>query len=84
MDRKAWIAIILSVLGLVAWQWYYLRTYSRKPPVASQYAASQKVAAAPAPSVAPVATPALAQEAPVVAAKNQSLYSPSAEYSFQQ
>ena len=82
MDRKAWIAIILSVLGLVAWQWYYLRTYSRKPPVASQYAASQKVAAAPAPSVAPVATPALAQEAPVVAAKNQSLYSPSAEYVF--
>ena len=22
MDRKAWIAITLSVVGLVAWQWY--------------------------------------------------------------
>ena len=31
MDRKAWIAIILSVLGLVLWQWYYVKNYSPKP-----------------------------------------------------
>jgi YidC/Oxa1 family membrane protein insertase len=82
MDRKAWIAIILSVLGLIAWQWYYLRTYSRKPSAASQHATAQQAPATPAPSVAPVATPALAQEAPALAAKNQTLYSPSAEYVF--
>jgi YidC/Oxa1 family membrane protein insertase len=77
MDRKAWIAIILSVLGLAAWQWYYVKTYSRKAPVASQHAT-----ATPAPSVAPVATPTPAQEPPLLAARNQSLYSSSAEYVF--
>ena len=35
MDRKAWIAIVFSILGLVAWQWYYVKTYSPKRPVAS-------------------------------------------------
>ena len=77
MDRKAWIAIILSVLGLAAWQWYYVKTYSRKVPVASQ-----RAAATPAPSVAPVATPTPAQEPPLLVARNQSLFSPSAEYVF--
>jgi YidC/Oxa1 family membrane protein insertase len=77
MDRKAWIAIILSVLGLAAWQWYYVKTYSPKAPVASQHAT-----ATPAPSVAPVATPTPAQEPPLLVARNQSLYSPSAEYVF--
>jgi YidC/Oxa1 family membrane protein insertase len=77
MDRKAWIAIILSVLGLAAWQWYYVKTYSRKVPVASEQAP-----ATPAPSVAPVATPTPAQEAPLIAERNQSLYSPNAEYVF--
>ena len=77
MDRKAWIAIVLSVLGLAAWQWYYVKTYSRKVPVASQHAA-----ATPAPSVAPVATPTPAQEQPLLVARNQSLFSPSAEYVF--
>jgi len=77
MDRKAWIAIILSVLGLAAWQWYYVKTYSRKAPVAPQHAT-----ATPAASVAPVATPTPAQEAPVIVSRNQSLYSQSAEYVF--
>ncbi|HEY5705698.1 MAG TPA: membrane protein insertase YidC [Terrimicrobiaceae bacterium] len=77
MDRKAWIAIVLSVLGLVAWQWYYVKTYSVKPAPASQ-----RAGATPAPSVAPVATPARAQEPARVVAQNQSLYSRSAEYVF--
>jgi YidC/Oxa1 family membrane protein insertase len=77
MDRKAWIAIILSVLGLVAWQWYYVKTYGRKPPAGSQHAT-----ATPTPSVAPVATPTPAPEPPLLVARNQSLYSPSAEYVF--
>ena len=46
MDRKAWIAIILSVLGLVLWQWYYVKNYSLKPHVA----APETTAATPAPS----------------------------------
>ena len=77
MDRKAWIAIVLSILGLAAWQWYYVKTYSRKVPVASPQAA-----ATPAPSVAPVATPTPAPEPPQLVARNQSLYSSSAEYVF--
>lgn len=28
MDRTAWIAIILSICGLFAWQWYYQREYA--------------------------------------------------------
>jgi YidC/Oxa1 family membrane protein insertase len=77
MDRKAWIAIVLSILGLAAWQWYYAKTYSRKVPVASQQAA-----ATPAPSVAPMAMPTPAPEPSRFLARNQSLYSPSAEYVF--
>jgi YidC/Oxa1 family membrane protein insertase len=77
MDRKAWIAIVLSVLGLAAWQWYYVKTYSRKVPVASQ-----QTAATPAPSVAPMAAPAATPEPSRFVARNQSLYSPSAEYVF--
>ena len=77
MDRKAWIAIVLSVLGLAAWQWYYVKTYSRKVPVASQ-----QTAATPAPSVAPMAAPAATPEPSRLVARNQSLFSPSAEYVF--
>jgi 5'-3' exonuclease len=27
-DRTTWIAIALSVAGLVGWQWYYSKTYA--------------------------------------------------------
>ena len=78
MDRKAWIAIVLSILGLAAWQWYYVKTYSRKVPVASQ-----QTAATPAPSAAPMAAaPAATPEPSRLVARNQSLFSPSAEYVF--
>lgn len=30
MDRTAWIAIILSVCGLFAWEWYYQRVYGEQ------------------------------------------------------
>ena len=79
MDRKAWIAVVLSIIGLAAWQWYYVKTYSRKVPVPTQ---EEAASAAPAPSATPFATPAPAQPEPVVVAQNQSLYSPSAEYVF--
>ena len=59
MDRKAWIAITLSVVGLVAWQWYV----SKYITPAQQAAA----AAAAAASASPAAT-APAASAPAVAA----------------
>ena len=78
MDRKAWIAIILSVLGLVLWQWYYIKNYSPKP----QGAKSETVAPTPTPPQTTVSTPAPTREEPVIAARNQSLYSKNAEYVF--
>jgi YidC/Oxa1 family membrane protein insertase len=78
MDRKAWIAIILSVLGLVLWQWYYVKNYSPRPHVA----APETVAPTPAATPSAVSTPAPVREEPVIAARNQSLYSKSAEYVF--
>jgi YidC/Oxa1 family membrane protein insertase len=78
MDRKAWIAIILSVLGLFAWQWYYVSTYSPKPSGARPDAATPR----PTPQPAPVAAPSPVQEEPVVESRHQSLYSKDAEYVF--
>ncbi len=48
MDRTAWIAIILSLCGLFAWQWYYQREYGEAlRQQAAQRAAEQQ---SPAPS----------------------------------
>jgi YidC/Oxa1 family membrane protein insertase len=77
MDRKAWIAVILSVLGLAAWQWFYVKTYSRKPP-----AVSAKAPASPSPSVAPALTPPPKEESSALEAQSQTLHSPNAEYVF--
>ena len=38
-DRTTWIAIALSVAGLVGWQYYYSKTY---PPYNAQQAALHK------------------------------------------
>ena len=57
-DRTTWIALALSVAGLVGWQYYYSKTYA--PYIALQAAlqkeAKQKQAAAK-PSPSPAATP---------------------------
>ena len=79
MDRKAWIAIILSVLGLVLWQWYYVKTYSPKPH--GRYAGNSRADADPGASCGCDARAGVREE-PVIAARNQSLYSKNAEYVF--
>lgn len=40
-DRTTWIAIAISVAGLVGWQWYYTKTYA---PYIAQQAEAQKAA----------------------------------------
>jgi YidC/Oxa1 family membrane protein insertase len=59
-DRTTWIAIAISVVGLVGWQYYYQKTYG---PYLAQQAAAQKAAhlksaeALPSPSAFAVSTP---------------------------
>jgi YidC/Oxa1 family membrane protein insertase len=63
MDRQAWIAIALCILGLVAWQVYVAK---HTLPVARKSAASPapSLAASPAPGSPPVPTPAEPSPAP--------------------
>lgn len=72
MDRKTWLAVGLSILGIVLWQWYYSATYG--PYLKQQEEARRKqqeeaVAATSAatPDAAPQATPAPAAPAPTPA-----------------
>ncbi len=90
MDRKAWTAIILSVVALVGWQWYYAKAYPPRktpPPAAAATATPGATATAtpgaitgaiPGTTPVPGATP----EPPTIAARSESLYSKDAEYVF--
>jgi len=53
-DRTTWIAIALSVAGLVGWQYYYSKTYA---PYIAQQAALQKEAKAQSAASIPSPTP---------------------------
>lgn len=55
MDTKAWIAIILCVIGLFAWQWWYASEFQQ---AARQQAAQSTPPPAPDPSAPPQAQPA--------------------------
>jgi len=90
MDRKAWIAITLSVAGLFGWQWYVSK-YLTPPPAATGAAAAAAPAAsvtAAAPIAAPAGQPAAAPVAapvrsgPVMAPRAESLSAESAEFIF--
>lgn len=96
MDRKAWIAITLSVVGLVAWQWY-VGKYITPAQQAAAAAAAASAGHAPTPTglasadAAPVSaasTPpgAVIQSAtppqPVMKARAESLAAPGAEFVF--
>ena len=60
MDRKAWIAISLSVVGLFAWQWY----------VGTYITPAQQAAAAAAAAAAPAVTPVTPEAAATPAGSN--------------
>lgn len=82
MDRKSWIAIILSVTGLFAWQWYVSKYYK---PEAQSAASPSAPGATPSPAVAtaPAATPLTAvQQPPSMSARAESLSTNSTEFVF--
>ncbi len=79
MDRKAWIAVTLSVIGLIALYYYYGTT----PPPRRQ-APAPAAQASPVPAASAVqATPApAAPVAPSITARTESVSARSAEYVF--
>lgn len=81
MDRKAWIAITLSIVGLFAWQWYVSTSY---PPTPPPVAPETTPAAAPAAESAAIAapTPIPTPAPPVMAARAESLSQEGAEFVF--
>lgn len=82
MDRKAWIAITLSVAGLFAWQWYVSK-YQTPPPPTETAAASPAATAAPVATATPTATPvASTPTQPVMTARAESLSAEGAEFVF--
>lgn len=70
MDRKTWVAVSLSVLGLVLWYWYFVVKAPPPPPPAQtaaatptpQATATPEVAATPVPTPVPVPTMAAREE----------------------
>ncbi|MEI6279660.1 MAG: membrane protein insertase YidC [Verrucomicrobiae bacterium] len=79
MDRKAWIAITLSVAGLFGWQWYVSKYQT--PQVAPPAPAPAAATAVPAqPTATPVATAPAAPQ--VMAPRAESLSAASAEFVF--
>ncbi len=63
MDRQAWIAVTLCVLGLIGWQYYMAQNMPpAAPPQAAVSPAPDLATATPAPTAAP-ATPAVPLEA---------------------
>ena len=59
MDRTSWIAIIVSVIGLFAWQWYVSEHLAPPPAPATQgAAATPPPAPTPQPTVTATPSPA--------------------------
>ena len=95
MDRKAWIAITLSIVGLVAWQWYVAKYITPAQQAAAAAAAAASPAGkapeataagntpAPAPSAVPgAATPSATPPQQVMTARAESLSAKEAEFVF--
>lgn len=75
MDRQAWIAITLCVLGLVGWQVYMVKhapqVVAPSTALTSPSPAAAETPAAATPSTAPVVATAPPQQAPPTAAPNE-------------
>jgi len=86
MDRQGWIAVILCIAGLVLWQWFYVKEYSR-PPEPAGATATATPGTEPT-GVTPTPTPERTLEsptraaAPSISARSQSVSSKNAEYVF--
>ena len=82
MDRKSWIAIIISVAGLFAWQWYVSKYYKPEvPPEASPSSpgATPATTVAAPPAAAPVS---VVEQLPSMSARAESLSTNSTEFVF--
>ncbi len=65
MDRKAWIAVVLSVAGLFGWQWWYQKTYGEALAQQRGVEAQERAATAASPTPAPYAEQPGASATPV-------------------
>ena len=76
MDRTAWIAITLCVIGLVAWEWWTVKNAPPRPVAVSSPTPSPLLAGSPSPVPLPLpsatATPAT-ETAPTFAEKTETL-----------
>ena len=77
MDRTSWIAIIISVIGLFAWQWYVSEHLAPpQAPTAQAPAATPALAPTPAPTASATPSPS------AMTAVKESLKSEGAEFVF--
>ncbi|MFA7343668.1 MAG: membrane protein insertase YidC [Terrimicrobiaceae bacterium] len=85
MDRKAWIAITLSVAGLIAWQWYvgkYITPAQQAATASPTGTAAPSPVASATPAVLEAATPTPAPPRQVMTARAESLSAEGAEFVF--
>ncbi len=82
MDRKSWIAIILSVTGLFAWQWYVSKYYKPETPPAASPTSPSATPSNPV-ATAPAATPVpTVEQPPSLSARAESLSTNGTEFIF--
>src|SRR6266542_2221561 len=85
MDRKTWLAVGLSIAGIILFQWYYQKTYGpylhQQQELAARKQALATPSASPVASASPTATPvspmvpASPPQGPVMTAQSTSLIS---------
>lgn len=78
MDRTTWIAVGLSILGIILWQFYYTKNYPRPTPQpTAEEAADPAALAAATPTPSPTPAPP-----PLMAPRRETLQASDAEYIF--
>src|ERR1700682_4128577 len=88
MDRTAWAAVILCVIGLVVWEGWIVRQSTLKPsmvtasPALGSPAPALAASASAAPLASPIATPSPAPTTPSFALKTETLTNGDVELHF--